>query len=148
MEQRIHSKKSTNLTCKHYLIHFKWPLLGIFSIFLLVILTQLNTTSVVFGRPDEEQLVESTDISVIYPTDFLNKTTDIKDYFIKKDQLKIDDDRQATKKNFKTVLPLNRDRQQSKTYVILEYTKVFGKPKFCSLTNEQIFGQFCPYTNW
>lgn len=148
MEQRIHSSKSTKLTYWHYLIHFKWPLFGFFSVLLFIIFVPLNMTSGVLPHSDEEKLAEFVKINAIYPTNFANKTTNIKDYFIKKDQLKINDDAEAMKRNFKIVLPWNNDQHQSKSYIILEYTNVFGKPKFCSLTNEEIFGRFCPYTNW
>lgn len=144
MEQRIHSSKSSRLTYWHYLSHFKWALLGLFSIIIFLIFTQLNKTSMVSRFSN----AESVEINVIYPTDIVNKKTSIKDYFTNKDRLKITDDIQAMEKNFKTVIPLDIDRSQSRSYVILEYTKVFGRPKFCSLTNEEIFGRFCPYTNW
>ena len=144
MEQRIHPTKSSNLTYRHYLSHFKWLLLGLFSIIIFVIFTKLNKASMVSPFLN----AESVEINVIYPTDVVNKKTSINDYFTNKDRLKTNDDIQAMEKNFKTVIPLDIDRSQSRSYVILEYTKVFGRPKFCSLTNEEIFGRFCPYTNW
>lgn len=144
MEQRIHSSKLSKLTYRHYLLHFKWPLLGLLSIIIFLIFVRFQKTSTISFHRGKE----SVEITVIYPTDIINKESSIKDYFMNKDQLKSKDDIQAMEKHLKIVMPLDIDRSQAKSYVILEYTKVFGKPKFCSLTNEKIFGSFCPYTNW
>lgn len=155
MEKRIHSKKPTNLTYRHYLSHFKWPLLGFFLTISFILFTQSSLTSIVtpYINQEDEQPFEILDTNVLYPTDILKPNNhinlSINDYFTKKDQLKNLDDTDATKKQFKIVLPLNKEQNnQSKSYLILEYTKVFSKPKFCSTTNEEIFGKFCPYTNW
>jgi len=148
MEKRIHSKNISNLTYRHYLLHFKWPLLGFLFILSFLIFTQINLTSI---YTIQEQDIEVFDTNVIYPIDVLNNNqinTSIDYYFLKKDQLKIIDDADAANKNFKIVLPLIKDQSLSESYLILEFTKIFRRPKFCSSTNEQIFGKFCPYTNW
>jgi hypothetical protein len=154
MEQRIHSKKPLKLTYRHYLSHFKWPLLGFLIILIFLIFTPVNFKSLLLPAVIEEPYIELVDTNVIYPIDVLdhndNEPIDqsIEYYFRKKDQLKIDDDAEAVENNYKTVLPLMKDRTTSESYLILEYTKVFGRPKFCSSTDEKIFGQFCPYKNW
>jgi hypothetical protein len=152
MEKRIHSKTISNLTYRHYLFHFKWPLLGFLFILSFLIFTQINLTSSNFPYTIQEQEIELFDINAIYPIDILNNNnqtnTNINYYFSKKDQLKIIDDADAVNKNLKIVLPLIKDQNLPKSYLILEFTKIFRQPKFCSSTNEQIFGKFCPYTNW
>jgi hypothetical protein len=151
MEKRIHSKKSTGLTYRHYLFHFKWPLLGFLFILSLLIFTQINLTSILPFSMQNQQ-IESFDTNVIYPIDVFNENhqidTSITYYFSKKDELKLIDDANAVKKGLKTVLPLIKSYRLWNSYLILEYTNIFGQPKFCSSTNEEIFGKFCPYTNW
>ncbi|CAF0761017.1 unnamed protein product [Rotaria sordida] len=150
MEKRIHSKKTHNLTYRHYLYHFKWPLVGF--IFLLSFLTfiQMNLTTIfVSNTIQEQQQIEQLNRNVIYPIDILNNnnSVNINYYFLEKDKLKFIDDTHAVNKKQKIILPLIKDQSTSKSYLILEYTHVFGQPRFCSHTNEQIFGKTCPYTN-
>ena len=83
---------------------------------------------------------------VLYPTDPSNAS--IRYYFSKKNDIKVRDDADAVKKKQKTIVPFERPRSASKSYLILEYTRVFGQPRFCSSTDAQIFGQSCPFTNW
>jgi len=114
------------------------------------IFTQLNST---LSYVIHEQQLELFDTNVIYPIDVLNNNnnqinTNISYYFSKKDEFKIIDDANAVNEKLKFVLPLIKDESISKSYLILEFTKIFGQPKFCSLTNEQIFGKLCPYKNW
>lgn len=89
---------------------------------------------------------------VLYPTDPLNSNhplnASIRYHFSKKDDLKVRDDADAVQKKQKTIVPFDRHTRASESYLVLEYTRVFGQPRFCSLTNEQIFGQSCPFTNW
>jgi hypothetical protein len=114
----------------------------------------MNFTSLLLPSIIERPSIELVDANVIYPIDILDPNNNepidqsIEYYFRKKDQLKIDDDAEAVEKNYKTILPLSKDRKTLNSYLILEYTKIFGQPKFCSSTNEKIFGQFCPYKNW
>lgn len=155
MEKRIHSKKTSDLTYRHYLFHFKWSLMGFLILSSFILFTEINLTSIILPYINEEQQqqqIEFSDKNVIYPLDISKNNykinRNINYYFKKKDQLKLIDDKDAEKKNYKIVLPLIKSKIQSKSYLILEYTKVFSKPKFCSSTNEEIFGKFCPYKNW
>jgi hypothetical protein len=146
MEKRIHTKNSSSLTYRHYLFHFKWPLLGFFTIFTFLMFTQINLTSIFLPY----QQIESFNINVIYPTDIFNKklNTSIISYFIKKDEIRIVEDANAADKKQKVILPLIKNQSRLNSYLILEFTKVFTQPRFCSHTNEQIFGEICPYKNW
>ncbi len=151
MEKRIHSKKTYNLTFRHYLFHFKWPLFGFFFMLSFVIFTQINLTSILLPYISSEQQIEAFDTNVIYPLDIINNSKidiSINYYFSKKDELKLIDDANAANKKQKIVLPLVKNQSTLNSYLILEFTNVFGKPRFCSHTNEQIFGKTCPYTNW
>jgi hypothetical protein len=151
MEKRIHTKKSSTLTYRHYLFHFKWPLLGFFMTFSFFIFTQLNFTSIFLPYMNHEQQMELFDMNVIYPIDIFNKNINISinSYFLKKEEIKIIDDANAADKKQKIILPLIKNQTiPSNSYLILEFTNVFKRPRFCSHTNEQIFGSTCPYKNW
>jgi len=116
-----------------------------------VIFTQINLTSILLPYISSEQQIETFDTNVIYPLDIINNSKidiSINYYFSKKDELKLIDDANAANKKQKIVLPLVKNQSTSNSYLILEFTNVFGKPRFCSDTNEQIFGETCPYKNW
>jgi len=151
MDKRIHKKRSTNLTYRHYLFHFKWPLLGFIFILIFLSLTQTNLSSYVFSTNQfEEENFEILFTDVIYPIDILNQDNQNKNilyYFTKKDQLKSIDDTKSIDRKQKVILPLINNKS-SESYLILEYTHVFGHPRFCSHSKEEIFGKTCPYTNW
>ncbi|UJR28243.1 hypothetical protein I4U23_009493 [Adineta vaga] len=149
MEKRVHSRKNNDLTCRHYMFHFKWPLFGLLFMITFVMFIQINVMSMISSAINPN-LLEIPDTDVMYPTDVLNtKTinTSINYYFSKKDELKFIDDANAANKQQKIVLPLIENNKTLRTHLILEYTNVFDKPRFCSHTNEQIFGKTCPYTN-
>jgi hypothetical protein len=151
MDKRIHSKNASNLTYRHYLFHFKWPLIGFLFVLTFIIFTQINLNSIILPYILQEEHLELLDTNVIYPIDIFNNNavnTSIRYYFSKKDELKIIDDANAAYHNQKVVLPLLKNHSLSDTYLILEFTRVFGQPRFCSHTNEEIFGKTCPYTNW
>lgn len=151
MEKRLHAKKTSDLTYRHYLFHFKWPLAALIFILSFLTLTQINLTSVFIQNMLNEQQIESFDINMIYPINKSNNSfsASINLYFSKKDEIKMLQDVDAANKKQKVVLPLrNRTQHESDSYLILEFTNVFGQPRFCSHTNEQIFGKACPYTNW
>jgi hypothetical protein len=97
------------------------------------------------------EALEIPDSNVMYPIDVMNNkrvNISINYQFFKKDELKLVDDANAVKRRQKVVLPWIEVHTPPKSYLILEYTKVFLQPRFCSHTNEQIFGKTCPYTNW
>jgi len=152
MEKRIHSKGNFQLTYRHYLLHFKWLLFAllIFVCFICLLLTKYDSSD--SSNPFNSKEIEILDKNVIYPIDALNriqkKPLNLNEYFIRKDKLKTLDDLDAQKQQMKVVLARNANEKQSKNYLIFEYTKVFGRQKFCASTNEEIFGSFCPYTNW
>jgi hypothetical protein len=147
MDKRIHAKRSANLTYRHYLFHFKWPLLGIISIFILLILTQMNLTSFVYSPDFIEEDFEISFTDVIYPID-ITQNQSILYYFQRKDQLKAIEDAKSIERKDKVVLPLTNNLSSSNSYLILEFTNVFFRPRFCSHTKEEIFGATCPFTNW
>lgn len=147
MDKRIHTKSSTNLTLRHYLFHFKWPLIIFISILIFFSLIPMNFTTYIY--PSEKFEILFTD--VIYPIDVFNeniRNTSILYYFERKDQLKTIDDMKAINRKQKVILPLINNKSLSKSYLILEYTPVFGRPRFCSNSKNEIFGKTCPFTNW
>jgi hypothetical protein len=150
MDKRVHKNRSTNLTYRHYLFHFKWPLLGFIFILIFLSLTQMNLSSYVFSSNQFDDNFEILFTDVIYPIDVLNQNNENKSilyYFTKKDQLKAIDDYKSIDRKQKVILPLINNKL-SESYLILEYTHVFGHPRFCSHSKEEIFGKTCPYTNW
>ncbi|CAM4934547.1 unnamed protein product [Rotaria socialis] len=152
MEKRIHSKKTFTLPYRHYLFHFKWPLVGFAFVLSLLIFVQIKLTSIFIPYIIEEQHLEHFNKNIIYPIVLLNNDNNthrlnMNYYFLKKDELKIMDDIYAIKKKQKVVLPSIKNRHKPNSYLILESTTVFGRPRFCSYTNEQIFGRACPYRN-
>ena len=152
MEKRVHSKKISNhLTCRHYLFHFKWPLLGFFFMSSFLICLQINLHYVFSPNVIHEEQIDPFDMNVIYPIDIFNNekvNTSINYYFFRKDEMKIIENANAAIKKQKVILPLVKNQSLLNSYLILEFTNVFGQPRFCSHTNEQIFGTICPYTNW
>ena len=99
----------------------------------------------------EEEQGEPFGINVMYPTDISGtdrNNTDLNYYFLKKDQFKTVDDIKSVKKKQKIILPLDKGQRYSNSYLILEFTNVFRRPRFCSHSREQIFGSKCPYYNW
>jgi hypothetical protein len=150
MDKRVHKNRSTNLTYRHYLFHFKWPLLGFIFILIFLSLTQMNLSSYVFSSNQFDDNFEILFTDVIYPIDVLNQNNENKSilyYFTKKDQLKAIDDYKSIDRKQKVILPLINNKL-AESYLILEYTHVFGHPRFCSHSKEEIFGKTCPYTNW
>ena len=150
MEKRIHSKQAHNPTLCHYLLHFKWLLLGFLFALNFLVLAKINLAPTSLPYVIQKEQIESFN-NVIYPIDVLNHskiTTSINYYFLKKDELKRIDDTNAVYRNQKIILPLVKNSSTSNSYLILEFTNVFGRPRFCSHTREQIFGKNCPYTNW
>ena len=151
MEKRIHTKKTTDLTLRHYLFHFKWPILAV--VFLLIFLSLLHLHMTTFLRPTVDY-DDSSDLAfadVIYPVkihDEKGYNTSIFYYLRKKDQLKANDDIQSMNKKQKTILASALNQPPKDSYLILEFTPVFGKPRFCSAKKAEIFGKKCPYTNW
>lgn len=152
MDKRLH-KTSFNLTYRHYLFHFKWPLIAFIFSCVFISLIQTNLSTIL--TPLSERLndnIPAWSLNVIYPTDIFNGksvNSNVTVYFMKKDRLKAIDDAFAVKKHEKTILPLESNQTfSSKTFLILEYTNVFGKPRFCTHTREEIFGKTCPYKNW
>jgi len=150
MDKRVHKNRSTNLTYRHYLFHFKWPLLGFIFILIFLSLTQINLSSYIFSSNQYDDNFEILFTNVIYPIDVLNQNNENKSilyYFTKKDQLKAIDDYKSIDRKQKVILPII-NKKLSESYLILEYTHVFGHPRFCSHSKEEIFGKTCPYTNW
>jgi hypothetical protein len=151
MDKRIHTKRSSNLTYRHYLFHFKWPLLGIIFIFIVLTLTQMNIISYVYSPDLIEENFEISFTDVIYPIDIShekNLNQSILYYFQRKEQFKAIDDAKSIDRKEKIILPLMTNISSSNSYLILEFTKVFFRPRFCSHTKEEIFGVTCPFTNW
>ncbi len=54
----------------------------------------------------------------------------------------------AVDRQQKIILPLIYNESSSKSFLIYEFTRVFGQPRFCSHAKEDIFGKTCPFTNW
>jgi hypothetical protein len=151
MDKRIHTKKTTDLTYRHYLSHFKWPLLGLIVVFIFISFIPTNLTSFSFLSAEEQHPLQIVFTDVIYPIDFSSKeiyNTSILYYLSRKNQLKSTDDDESINKKQKVILPLTNSESSSNSYLILEFTRVFKRPRFCSATKEQIFGTKCPYTNW
>ncbi len=101
MDKRIHKKPSTNLTYRHYLFHFKWPLLGFIFLLIFLYLTQMNFSSYIYSSDELEDNIDILLTDVIYPTDIFNKKTrnkSISYYFTRKDQLKAIDDKTSIEK--------------------------------------------------
>ena len=146
MNKRLHMKHSTNISFRHYLFHFKWPLLGLFIIFLLFFITQIN---IIPSTEDRTWNLSFTD--VVYPTDIFRSNggnQNIEYYFNRKDQLKRIDDEKSIEHKQKIIIPYQPRKSPSNSYLILEFTHVFFRPRFCSHKKEEIFGKTCPYTNW
>jgi hypothetical protein len=151
MDKRIHKKRSSNLTYRHYLFHFKWPLLGLIFVFTFLSLIQMNITSYIYSSDPIDENFEISFTDVIYPIDIFNEKNlnqSILYYFQRKDQLKAVDDAKSIDRKEKVILPLINNISSSNSYLILEFTKVFFRPRFCSHTKEEIFGETCPFTNW
>ena len=86
----------------------------------------------------------------IYPPPWYISNWTFNDYFIRKDNFKYLDDQCSMKKNEKIILKndfLNLKKENKLNYIILEYTTVFNKPKFCGKTDDFIFGKQCSYQN-
>lgn len=79
----------------------------------------------------------------IYPPPWYISNWTMNDYFIRKDQIKIDNEG----KIFIEGDFLNKKQKNKSNYLILEYTKVLNQPKFCGKSDEIIFGKKCPYKN-
>ena len=151
MHKRIHRKVINNISYRRYLFHFKWPLLlFVFFIFLMSLL-QLNFKSLFISN---ELIDEELDLvtNVFYPTNFSGgnqRNFTVLYYFAQKDRLKTEDDLLSMKRKEKIII--NDDslnKKEKKSFSILEFTPVFGQPRFCSSTKNEIFGEKCPYTNW
>ena len=150
MEKRVHSRRTAGLPCRHYLAHFKRPLFSFCIILSLIGFAQRNFRSPL-SSDAELDFLELLNSTVIYPVNGLNRhsvNTSISYHFTRKDQLRAVDDARAMNSKQKVVLPWADSRRSTDSYLIVEYTKVFLKPRFCSHTNAQIFGETCPYTNW
>lgn len=153
MNKRLHMKRSTTVPFRHYLFHFKWPLLGLFIFFILILLQQLNMFSFDIIPSDDanETILDFSFADVVYPIDLFsgkqfNRT--IEYYFDRKDQLKKLEDEISIERKHKILIPFHPRKQPAKSYLILEFTHVFFRPRFCSHRKEEIFGKTCPYTNW
>ena len=81
----------------------------------------------------------------LYPPPSYWSNWTINDYFIRKDKYKIIEDQDAVEKKEK--ISIENLSQKKSNYIILEYTNVFSRPKFCGKTQEFIFGKNCPYQN-
>ena len=151
MEKRIHTKKHHDLAWRHYIFHFKWPLFSVLFMISLIVFIQINVSSILVSTLNQDVL-ELPDTDVIYPVDVINNkevNTSIKYYLSKKDELKFIDDANTANRQQKIVLPLVENKKnRSSVHLILEYTNVFDRPKFCSHKDVDIFGRTCPYTNW
>jgi len=151
MDKRIHTKRSANLTYRHYLFHFKWPLLGLSFLLILLTINPMNFTSYFFSSNEYQENIEILFTDAIYPIDVLNQDNpneNILYYLKKKDELKSIEDVKSINKQQKVILPLIKNKSSSNSYLILEFTPVFFHPRFCSNTKEEIFGKKCPFTNW
>lgn len=151
MERRIHSKRPPRLSYRHYLLHFKWPLILVTMLFVCLSSLKINFHYSTYSSNDIDYPANQMVTDVIYPLDVLHHppTNDSILYYLKKkDQLKSRDDQQAMQKKQKTIVPMRDQSVTHKSFQILEYTTVFYQPRFCSHQKEQIFGKTCPYTNW
>ena len=86
----------------------------------------------------------------IYPPPWYRSNWTINDYFIRKENLKKLEDQYAINKNQKIVIQqafLNPKKEDKSNYIIMEYTTVFDRPKFCGKTQDFIFGKQCPFQN-
>ena len=89
----------------------------------------------------------------LYPPPWFSSRATIYDYFMRKDRLKVMLDEEAIRRKHKIIIKDGFSKPQrthvagNRTYLIVEYTQVFGKNKFCGKTREIIFGQQCPYRN-
>src|SRR5690348_14025869 len=112
MEKRIHSKKTYNLTYRHYLCHFKWPIVGFIFLLSFLTFTRINLITIILSNTIQEQQIKQFNRNVIYPIDILNNNNsiNINYYFLKKDELKFIDDTHAVNKKQKIVLPLIKDQ--------------------------------------
>ncbi|CAF0756409.1 unnamed protein product [Adineta steineri] len=111
---------------------------------------QINMTPVLLPYTNQEQQLVIFDLNVMYPIDVINNhivNTSITYHLTKKNELKLIDDAKAVNKKHKIILPLIKHENDLNSHLIVGYTNVFSKPKFCSSTNEEIFGKTCPYTN-
>ena len=151
MDKRIHMKRSVELKCRHYLLHFKWPL---FCCLFLLIFISFNSMSFPSLSSSPDELLIPLKISyknVIYPIDVFHKDNgniSIINYFQRKNELKAIDDKKAIQNKQKSIIPLEKGKLAVNSYLILEFTHVFQHPRFCSHKKHEIFGQTCPYTNW
>jgi hypothetical protein len=148
MEKRIHTKRPNILTYRHYLFHFKWSLLGFLIFLLIVSCIQMNIASIVYPLIRHDTSIGSTNFEFLYPIGDDKHNRSITYHLERKDELKTNDDRLSMESKQKVIQPLMRKKSSANSYTILEYTPVFGKPRFCSHTRQQIFGETCPYTNW
>lgn len=150
MDKRIHRKNGQYLTCRHYLLHFKWPLFGVIFILVSMSAIQINSNLSILNRIHiREEIVFLND--VLYPTHFHDENTvnrSILFYFSRKDELKTADDRQSMAHRQKMVFIENSTNETKKTFLIHEFTPVFGVARFCSTHRDEIFGPSCPYRNW
>lgn len=83
----------------------------------------------------------------IYPPPWFVSNWTLNDYFQRKDRFKQIEDQYAIDHQEKFVLEYESPVEKKSDYLILEYTPVFRRPKFCDKTNEFIFGKQCPYQN-
>jgi hypothetical protein len=81
----------------------------------------------------------------LYPPPSYSLNWSINDYFIRKDKYKTIEDQDAFEKKEKVSFEFISQKRSN--YIILEYTNVFDRPKFCGKTQEFIFGKKCPYKN-
>lgn len=150
MNKRLHMKRSTtNISFRHYLFHFKWPLFGLFIIFLIISISQMNIISL--NIPIKDATLNQSFHDVIYPIEIFHSehvNRSIEYYFYRKDQMKKIEDEKSIERKQKILIPYQRRKAQMNSYLILEFTHVFFQPRFCSHKKEQIFGRTCPYTNW
>ena len=58
MDKRIHLKQSARLTCRNYLFHFKWPLLGFILISILILFNKMQFTSNIVSPLEFENKME------------------------------------------------------------------------------------------
>ncbi|CAF0862106.1 unnamed protein product [Rotaria sordida] len=86
----------------------------------------------------------------LYPPPWYISNWTINDYFIRKDNIKKLEDKDAINKKQKIIIEydfLNQKKNKKTNYTILEYTTVFNAPKFCGKSQDFIFGKQCPYQN-
>ena len=83
----------------------------------------------------------------IYPPPWYVSNWTINDYFERKEQFKGIEDQYAIDNQQKVFVDYDPPKQKKSNYLILEYTKVISRPKFCGKTDDFIFGKHCPYRN-